>query len=378
MLCNKKIVVYFSNFLPYKLYEDLILKTKKVFSPPSQKFHSSIINGLINQGHKVILCSFNQFDYRIKNNTESYFFPYPKSTFISKVAFTINIFITLIHIRIKYKNVIFICDSLLAPLYKVSYLFSRLFRIKYVIIATDINEILFEDYNLSNQRINMILSDAYIFVAEKMNLLLNNRNKPYIVLDGLWENNSSSNKSNYSKKSNIILYAGNLDKIYGIPSLVEAFDSQSISHFELHIYGVGDYTKELIQICKTNPSIKFFGYKEHKYVIEKEKEAFLLVNPRPNDAIYNNYSFPSKVYEYMSSGTVLLTSKLPSFPKGFEDYVYYFDTNKSNDLLEKIKEIVSLDKKILEKKANSAYKFVSKEKDFITQTKKISMLLESL
>jgi hypothetical protein len=267
---------------------------------------------------------------------------------------------------------------LLAPLYKVSYLFSRLFKIKYLIIATDINEILFNNEILLNQKITKIQSDAYIFVSEKMNPLLNERNKPYIVLDGLWENNINSYDSDYSKKSNIILYAGNLDNIYGISNLVEAFNSQTIKDYELHIYGVGDYSSELIQICKSNPSIKFFGYKEHKYIIEKEKEAFLLVNPRPNDAIYNNYSFPSKIYEYMASGTVLLTSKLPYFPKGFEDFVFYFDSNKKNDLSDKIKEIILLDKKILEEKANLAYKFVLKEKDFITQTKKISILMETL
>jgi len=374
----KKTIVYLSTYLPYQYYDVLTVKTNIVYSPPSQKFHSSIISGLEKNLHKLILCSVNQFRSRIPNSPNNFFFSNPNHNLFSKMVFSIYLLLILFFIKLTNKNIVFICDILNTPLYKVSYLFSRIFKIKFVLIATDINEILLDQKIAPNQYKKSITSDGYILVADKMNDLLNLRNKPSIVIDGLFDPNSSAITTSYHNKKKIILYAGNLDKIYGVPLLLDAFNYGPLNGFELHLYGVGDFSGHITEICKSSKTVHYFGYKEHNYIVEKEKEAFLLVIPRPNDSNYNNYSFPSKTYEYMASGTVLLTSKLPNYPKNFENFVYYYNNNDKFDLYKQMEKIIFSDLDVLENKAKLALNYILKEKDNIMQTKKISNFLENL
>jgi hypothetical protein len=371
-------ILYLSSYIPYEIYNILIEKTNKVISPPAQKFHSSIVKGLEINGKKIHTLSINSFKANIKNSQDHSFYETPNNNFFSKVWFFIKVFSHLFFMKIKYKKVIIIVDYLIGPFYKISSFFCKIFSSKMVLIATDILDILIAGKKSDTQKIFKYSADGFILMTDKMNEYFQISDKPYIVLDGLIDSENLKHHIDYKSKSKIIMYAGNLDEIYGIKYLINSFLENPIKGFELHIYGVGNYSDKIKSISSKNPIIKFFGYKDKNFILQKEKESFLLVNPRPIDEIYSNYSFPSKVYEYMASGTVLLTSKLPTFPNGFEKFVYYFDTKQKDNLMEKMKEIVSLNEKTLEKKANEAFKFVSKEKNFIIQTKKISNLLECL
>lgn len=56
--------------------------------------------------------------------------------------------------------------------------------------------------------------------------------------------------------------------------------------------------------------------------MEKEQEASLLLNIRNPEDDYTKYSFPSKMIEYMISGTPMLTTRLPGIPEEYFDKVY--------------------------------------------------------
>ena len=71
---------------------------------------------------------------------------------------------------------------------------------------------------------------------------------------------------------------------------------------------------------KNNEKIKYFGVIDFESILLRQKNTDLLINPRPSIDEYTKYSFPSKIMEYMASGTPVLTTKLSGIPMEYYDY----------------------------------------------------------
>lgn len=214
----------------------------------------------------------------------------------------------------------------------------------------------------------------YVFLTEQMNTEINKEDKPYIVMEGVCEeNNDKSIIKKYEKRT--ILYAGTLMEKYGIKTLVDAFINASLPNTQLIIYGDGPYAERLKEL-ENEYDIHYKGLAPTDIVVEEEKKATLLVNPRPTDEEYTKYSFPSKNMEYMTTGTPLLTTRLPGIPDEYKEYIFYFDDENANSFANKLREILSLTKDQLNEKGQSARNFVLKNKNNIVQAKRIIDLLK--
>ena len=60
-------------------------------------------------------------------------------------------------------------------------------------------------------------------------------------------------------------------------------------------------------------------------VFEYEKKAKLLVNLRDPSVELTKYAFPSKILEYMSSGSAVLTTKLEGIPNEYFSFINTVD-----------------------------------------------------
>ena len=227
---------------------------------------------------------------------------------------------------------------------------------------------------------NMVKYDAYLFLTEAMNDVVNKYSRPYIVIEGQSDAKMADRENALVDKTipKVLLYAGSIHKEYGIKRLTQAFLNSNVSGWELHIYGNGNYDKELRQIAEENETIKFFGVVSNDEIVDKEIEASLLVNPRPTDADFVKYSFPSKTMEYMASGTPLLTTKLPGMPKEYNDYVYLFEGESIEDMLDKLCEVLSFSAEEMHGKGTLAKKFILEEKNNVIQAKKLIEFIKSL
>ena len=142
--------------------------------------------------------------------------------------------------------------------------------------------------------------DSYVFLTDAMKDVVNCKNKKYVVIEGLVDSEMQAVQNTIENKSaqKVCIYAGGIQKIYGIKYLTEAFIMSDIENCEFHIYGDGDFKDELIQICKTHKNIKYFGIKPNDYIVTQQLKATLLINPRPTNQEFVKYSFPSKNMEY--------------------------------------------------------------------------------
>lgn len=222
--------------------------------------------------------------------------------------------------------------------------------------------------------------DAYMFLSQAMNDVVNLKDKPYIVVEGLadlsMQNTDNSLEGKYPKKT--VMYAGGLHREYGIALLVEAFRRIKDQNIELHIYGKGNYEDALIEVTREDSRIKYFGTKPNKEIVAAQLKAHLLINPRPTSAEFVKYSFPSKIMECMASGTPLLTTRIPSMPDEYYPYVFTLDEETVDGISKTICQVLSLSNEELHSKGETAKEFILREKNYKVQAGKLYVLLTTL
>ncbi len=218
---------------------------------------------------------------------------------------------------------------------------------------------------------------GYVLLTEAMNAYLNKQGKPYVILEGHADITMANRIPAMEKKTapRICFYAGGVSKRYGLGNLVEGFQKANLPNAQLHIYGPGDYVKELQQIAAKDDRIYYGGMLLNAQIVEKEQEATLLVNPRPTGEEYVKYSFPSKTMEYMASGTPVLTTVLPGMPQEYHPYVYLLEEETAEGIAQKLKEILSESDAALFQKGAEARRFVLEQKNNVIQAQKILEML---
>lgn len=200
-------------------------------------------------------------------------------------------------------------------------------------------------------------------------------NKPYCIMEGISTENTIETVNNTKKK--IIVYSGTLHEKFGVLNLVQAFQQIKNSNYELIICGIGDSQAKIEAATKIDDRIKFMGQLSHDEVIELQRHATVLVNPRQNIEEFTKYSFPSKNLEYLSSGVPLIAYKLDGIPDEYDDYIIYPKSNSVEDLAKCIEKICNLNEEERRQIGTKAKKFVSENKNYIVQTKKIIDLIEN-
>lgn len=219
---------------------------------------------------------------------------------------------------------------------------------------------------------------AYVLLTEAMNDYIQNPGKPYVVLEGHADITMKEKQPSLERKQKprIVFYAGGVSKQYGLGHLVEGFRLADIPNAQLHIFGPGDYVKELKEIAAREDRVFYGGMLMNSEIIEKEREATLLVNPRPTNEEYVKYSFPSKNMEYMASGTPVLTTCLPGMPMEYYPHVYLIEEETDRGVAKALTEALSHSDEELFQKGQSARSFVLEERNNVVQAAKILEMLK--
>lgn len=216
--------------------------------------------------------------------------------------------------------------------------------------------------------------DGYIFITEAMSKEIA-PGKPFTVLEVICDEHIFDEVSCVKDKKKAIMYAGTLNKLFGIEHILDSFDKLN-GDYQLWLFGDGDMSEIIKEKSNSDQRIKYFGRCNRKTVLEYEKRASLLVNIRDTCDEYTRFSFPSKMIEYMLSGTPMLTTKLPGIPCEYFEYVYVADNTDSRYLARLISDIL-LDEKKLEEMGEKAKQFVQNNKTATLGAKKVLSFIQS-
>ncbi len=217
---------------------------------------------------------------------------------------------------------------------------------------------------------------GYVFFSRHDNDVVNRHGKPWTVCEGMAE---MPIERSYDKKpqKDIVFYAGGLNAEYGICDLVDAFTSLNRENTELWLCGNGNAEEYIKECIKTNPAIRYFGRVSNTETLRMEREAALLVNPRPRDMMLTKYSFPSKTLEYMSSGTPAMIRRLDGIPDEYYDYAYIIEGDGKEGIEASLRIFFDEPEEKRYQKGKDAREFVRVNKTPLPQSKKILAFLKA-
>lgn len=220
--------------------------------------------------------------------------------------------------------------------------------------------------NLSKRIVGV--NDFYVYITKYMENSFGN--KPFQIIEGFTDATIKVAESDIFANKNALMYAGALFEKFGLRVLLDAFHGIE-GNYELWLFGNGDMEKEIELYSLRDPRIKYFGNRPNDEILEFEKKAKLLVNPRFTDNEFTKYSFPSKLMEYMSSGTPVLTTKLLGIPDDYFDKMFYIESETVEGVKKSILSCLSKSQEELDLFGNNAKSYVLGEKNNFIQIKKL-------
>ena len=381
-------IIYAVTTCSDRVYQQLFSQVKVKPAFQSQKYHRLLIEGLAAAAkvdvvanppvnRSVLSAKFVRLPREEEGGASYRYIPAIRNPLVKAVAVGCGTFFrTLFLIR---KDSAVIVDGLNRMTALSAMLAARLRGKPCVGIVTDLPDML-GGSSFSKKLANFVIDHCthYVLLTEAMNDYLNQKGKPYVILEGHADITMADRIPAMEKKTEprICFYAGGVSKQYGLSNLVEGFRKANLPNARLHIYGPGDYVKELQQIAAEDQRFFYGGMLLNTEIVKKEQEATLLVNPRPTGEEYVKYSFPSKTMEYMASGTPVLTTVLPGMPKEYHSYVYLLEDETADGITQKLKEVLANSDETLFRKGMEARKFVLEQKNNVIQASKILDMLK--
>jgi glycosyltransferase involved in cell wall biosynthesis len=275
-----------------------------------------------------------------------------------------------------------VCDALNVSASAAAIIAGKLIGVSVVGVLTDVPTYSFSRKLSFQEKINFrILAwfDKYVFLTEEMNNVVNKKNRPYIVMEGLVDSNSvDCNDDDHNTPPDVktILFAGGIGVLNGIPILLDAFKRINNNNIRLELYGFCNIQEIVNKAVKEDSRIKLYGVRPSSEVEIAEKKASLLVNPRNVDDPCVPFSFPSKNLEYMKSGTPVVTTKLCCIPQDHHEHLFFFPDNEDPEEYAKtLEDLLALPWDVLRLKGKMAREFVLKKKNKEIQAKRIIELV---
>jgi glycosyltransferase involved in cell wall biosynthesis len=118
-----------------------------------------------------------------------------------------------------------------------------------------------------------------------------------------------------------IVYAGNLSHRYNLDAAVAMLDHLPAGEFELHVYGRGALEAQVRAAAERSPAVHFHGAVAESAVPAVLRDADLLLALLTPDDYLARYSFPSKLFESLASGTPVLTTALPTLDPAMAEHL---------------------------------------------------------
>lgn len=360
-------VYYFSTLISQENYDNIFRFKKPGIQ--SRNFNKLIIKGFIENEVDITCVSnaplnndnYKKFFLSLKNHDNYYYFKIINIPFLRDVFLAIQ----LIVFFILNKGIYFIDATNFIPL-----VIARFLRLKYSVIVTDMPMNLYTN-NLYTRFADKAISRSYsaVFLTQQMAEYYNYKNE-YKIIEGI--SNPIVAKDNQQDR-NIFMYFGTIDLLNGIDCLVECFSERF--DLELYIYGDGLYREQLENKISNFKNIKYKGLISQEKLFDELVKAKFLLNPRRIDNNIVEYSFPSKLMEYMSSKIPIITTKLPCIPEEYNDYLNYFSSDDAAGFKQTIDTLIAGDYDTLKQKAIYCYEYVSQNKNAKIQISKILEIL---
>lgn len=187
------------------------------------------------------------------------------------------------------------------------------------------------------------IADAFILSNDLLNDKINKYKKPSVVIYGVYQIEPNRVKKFNDEKIHVI-YAGTFDPNKGGAQLAISAAQYLSENYHLHICGFGNeenikQIKEQINLIqsKSKATISYDGLKKGNEFIEFLQKCHIGLSTQKPDGEYNDTSFPSKIFTYMTNGLSVVSIKIPVLYKSkISNKISFYDKYNAKSLADAI------------------------------------------
>jgi len=285
-----------------------------------------------------------------------------------------------------------IVHGLHSPYVVSAYIYSLIFNIKVVAVVTDPPSSFLPGLVGVNALVRKIDKIIISFFINKINgiIVLARQlalelcpNVPFLLMQGFFSDFKDKNadvnfRSNYGDGDFHVAYAGGLSDEYGVSLFLDCLEYIDDCDFKFHFFGSGKLSEEIISRAKIDSRVIFHGFVSPEILIPKLRAVDILINPRPTNQKIVHLTFPSKLFEYISLGVPVLTTRLPNLPSEFDHCVHVLDEETPLMLAKKLVNIKITEQAKLKINALKAREILLFNFGFTEQGARIKKFLNSL
>ena len=219
---------------------------------------------------------------------------------------------------------IIITDVLRINLLRAAKKVAKKYNVKIVGMLTDNPMNLSHGDQVLKQYIKKLGSslDGYLALTDGL-VNAYNPNVPSYIFEGLVTEEYEGRKDPIF---DYFYFGGALYERYGVKTMVDAFHKSNIKN-KLVIAGTGPLDKYIEQMAESDYRILYLSQLSKDKNVAYLRNAIANINPRPLNEKQDRESVPSKLLEYLSIGTPVISTKYPKFYGLFKDDVTWIDGN---------------------------------------------------
>ncbi len=206
------------------------------------------------------------------------------------------------------------------------------------------------------------------------------QSKPTLRLEGgltrEWEDNAAESPTQNTRR--VIAFSGGLTVYSGIRELLQAFDFLPGQDIELWITGHGVLAPEVEAAARRDSRIRYLGFLDRSEYRRVLRQATVLVNPRPSYILSHQYSFPSKLLEYLASGRPVISTCAGQVDKDYGEHLFLLREETPEALANLIASVLDRDPAELDNFGARGRQYVLTHKTWSTQGKRAYRFLSQL
>ncbi len=180
---------------------------------------------------------------------------------------------------------------------------------------------------------------------------------------------------NENQEPFVIVAAGCINEINGMPVLLEAFSLLVGEHFRLRIAGWGPLESRVQAAAARDSRIEFLGLLPFEAVLEMYKSASVLINLRMTKQMNTEYFFPSKMMEYLASGVPVISTCTGHVEEEFGSFTYLLKDETPQALANLLQRVAALDHSERQATGARARSYMSANKTWDAQTQKLARFI---
>lgn len=229
-----------------------------------------------------------------------------------------------------------------------------------------------------NTKRNLSSCDNFVVLSEYVKEEVLPDKKVLVVEGGISEEDITDvNEVQKERGKTVIVFSGALTEYNGIVNLIESMQYLQSDTVELRIYGDGYLREYVIQNQEKDHRIRYCGQVSNDEIKRCQREADILINPRQVDNQISKYTFPSKMFEYFLSRTIVVSTRILSYPEEYLDKMILAEDSPEG-LAEAIDCVLKMSREERASIEEKACCFIVNEKLWTSQIKKMYGFMESL